>query len=63
MFGVCTEDFIPVGANNHLLSLLILKKGKAKEARPSKPMIKEITEELSRTFIPDNSDSMVEIPT
>ena len=35
MFGVQTEDFILVGADNHPLSLLILEKGKEKEAGPS----------------------------
>ena len=64
MFGVRTEDFIPVGADNHPLSLLILKKGKGKEAGPSKTTIEDITKELSGTFMAaDNSDSTIELPT
>ena len=63
MFGVRTEDFIPVRADNHPLSLLILEKGKEKEARSSKVMVKNITKELSETFMAaDDSNSTIELP-
>ena len=60
MFGVRTEDFIPNGADNHPLSILILKKGKETEKKTT--TVESITEGLSGTFMgEDDSDSTIEL--
>ena len=61
MFGVRTEDFIPVRADAHPLSILILEKGKEKGAGLSKLPIEEVTKQLSGSFMTDDSDSTIEI--
>ena len=61
MFGVQTEDFIPVGVDAHLLSILILEKGKETENKPT--MVESLTKGLAGTFMgEDDSDSMIELP-
>ena len=62
MFGVRTEDFIPIGADAHPLSILILKKGKEVNDKPT--MVENLTEGLAGMFIGgDDSDSTIELPT
>ena len=61
MFGVRTEDFIPNGADNHLLSILILEKGKETKKKPT--TVESLAEGLAGTFMgEDDSDSTIELP-
>ena len=62
MFGVQTEDFIPVGVDAHPLSILILEKGKEADKKPT--MVESLTEGLAGMFMgTDDSDSTIELPT